>query len=142
MQLDNPSYYALSATVCIAQRSVGRPVPGRIVARLCDIPTEYLLKILQRLIHSGILCSERGRAGGFLLARSPDQTSLLAIIEAIQGPVRTRAPGPRRARPTRAERLIDRLCIDIAEYARDRFAHTTVADLMGDGLKTTRAKHR
>jgi len=129
MQLDKASCYALFATVCIAQQAVDRPVQGRTVATWCDLPFEYLLKILQQLARSGILISERGRTGGFRLARSANEITLLEIIEAIQGPVRPRLLGPRKGHLTRPEQLIDRLCTEIADHARVRLARMTVSDL-------------
>jgi Rrf2 family protein len=132
MQLDKASSYALLATVCIAQQAADRPVQGRTVATLCDIPFEYLLKILQQLARNGILVSERGRTGGFLLARAPGATTLLDVVEAIQGPIRARVPGSRKPRATRPEQLIEKLCADIAAHARNRLAKLTIADLMTD----------
>jgi Rrf2 family protein len=130
MQLDKASCYALFATVCIAQQAPDRPVQGRTVATLCDLPFEYLLKILQQLARNGVLISERGRTGGFRLARSPDETTLLEIIEAIQGPIRPRVFGVRKARLSSPEQLIDRLCTDLADHARTKLSRMSVTDLI------------
>jgi Rrf2 family protein len=56
------------------------------VARAMHIPKSFLAKILQRLVRNGILESVRGAQGGFRLAMKPSEISLLAIMEAIQGP--------------------------------------------------------
>ncbi len=133
MELDKASCYALFATVCIAQQADDRPVQGRTVATLCDLPFEYLLKILQQLARNGILMSARGRTGGFRLARPAGETTLLEIIEVIQGPIRPRRLGPRKGHLTRPEQLIDRLCAEIADYARTRFSRMTVGDLLPRG---------
>lgn len=56
------------------------------IARAMHIPKTFLAKILQRLIRSGIVGSLRGMHGGFRLAKKPADITLLAIMEAIQGP--------------------------------------------------------
>ena len=40
----------------------------------------------------GILRSTRGVDGGYALVRSPDEVSLLEVIEAIEGPLNTGEP--------------------------------------------------
>ena len=56
------------------------------VAHAMHIPKSFLAKVLQRLVRHHILASMRGVNGGFRLAKKPSEISLLAIMEAIQGP--------------------------------------------------------
>jgi Rrf2 family transcriptional regulator, cysteine metabolism repressor len=56
------------------------------------MPERFLLQILRNLVTHGILHSTRGVDGGYRLERSPDQISLLDLIEAIDGPVFAQAP--------------------------------------------------
>jgi Rrf2 family protein len=56
------------------------------IAHAMHIPRSFLAKILQRLVRSSILTSSRGPSGGFQLSLDPSEISLLAIMEAIQGP--------------------------------------------------------
>ena len=83
MRLGKAAAYGVYATLHIAQSDKDGPIQGRIIAKSCGIPVEYLLKILQQLVRAQVLLSERGRGGGFLLRRTPAQTSLLDIVEAI-----------------------------------------------------------
>jgi Rrf2 family protein len=53
------------------------------------MPERFLLEILHDLVKRGILRSTRGGGGGFALARSPDEISLLDVIEAVDGPLAT-----------------------------------------------------
>jgi Rrf2 family protein len=55
------------------------------IAEAQDVPVEFLQKILQKFVKSGIVESRRGVRGGFTLARKPDEVSLLEIVEAMQG---------------------------------------------------------
>lgn len=51
------------------------------------MPDRFLLQILRNLVAHGLLRSTRGVIGGYALARSPNEISLLDIIEAVEGPV-------------------------------------------------------
>lgn len=75
--------YALHAALAIAERQgagEGRAVRAAEVAEALDIPANYLSKILQQLARDGVLVSERGRNGGFRLARDPGTISLLEVV--------------------------------------------------------------
>lgn len=51
------------------------------------MPERFLLQILRHLVTHGILQSTRGVDGGYSLERSPQDISLLEVIEAIDGPL-------------------------------------------------------
>lgn len=57
------------------------------ISQTTGVPVEYLRKVLQRLTRARLVASERGRGGGFRLARAADRITLLHIVEAIEGPV-------------------------------------------------------
>ncbi|MBC8105821.1 MAG: Rrf2 family transcriptional regulator [Anaerolineae bacterium] len=57
------------------------------ISESTGVPVEYLRKVLQRLTRARLVASERGRGGGFRLARPADRITLLNIVEAIEGPV-------------------------------------------------------
>jgi Rrf2 family protein len=59
----------------------------REAALLLDVSEAHLAKVMQRLAREGLVESLRGPRGGFLLARKPEQISLLEVYEAIEGPV-------------------------------------------------------
>jgi Rrf2 family protein len=56
------------------------------LAAFYDLPPAYLNKQLQALVRAGILSSTSGPRGGFRLARSPERTTLLDVVLAIEGP--------------------------------------------------------
>ncbi len=76
--------YALHAAVAIARRSDedGRATATEL-ARELDVPGTYLAKILHSLARDGILVSERGRSGGFRLARPADEIRLIEVVAAF-----------------------------------------------------------
>ncbi|HEY7724622.1 MAG TPA: SUF system Fe-S cluster assembly regulator [Anaeromyxobacteraceae bacterium] len=57
------------------------------LAQLSRVPLPTASKILKELHRAGILDSHRGRRGGYGLARSAEQISVAAIVEALEGPV-------------------------------------------------------
>jgi Rrf2 family protein len=71
----------------IASLPDGRPAMRRDIARVQKIPADFVAKILQSLVRAGLLHSSRGTGGGFSLARSPEKTNLLEVVEAIEGPL-------------------------------------------------------
>ena len=74
--------YALHATLAIAEMGGdGRAVRATEVSEALSIPANYLAKILHALARAGVLESERGRNGGFRLARSPAEIKLMDIVE-------------------------------------------------------------
>ena len=107
---------------------------GRDIARACGIPEEYLLKILQQLARARVLRSERGRAGGFLLRKTPSRTTLLEIVEAIQGPVSGDLVSRKEIKGAEpAKDAVESVCGEIARYAKSLLRKTTICKLMKTG---------
>lgn len=57
------------------------------LANVEKVPPNFLAQILGELRNAGLIKSRRGIAGGYALARPPDQISLYDIIVAIDGEV-------------------------------------------------------
>ena len=53
------------------------------IARQAGISEAYAVKLLRGLANSGIIEKQTGRNGGFKVLRTPESTSLLAVIEAV-----------------------------------------------------------
>ena len=71
--------YACIAVLELAARHVrGEPVRIREIAAAHAIPSRFLVQILLQLKSAGIVQSIRGAAGGYQLAREPDDITLLA----------------------------------------------------------------
>lgn len=58
----------------------------REIAALLRVSEAHLSKVLQRLTKVGLVRAVRGPEGGFALARSPEEITLLMVYEAIDGP--------------------------------------------------------
>jgi FeS assembly SUF system regulator len=57
------------------------------LAESSRVPLPTASKILKELTKAGVVVSHRGRRGGYSLARPPDQISVAAVVEALEGPV-------------------------------------------------------
>src|SRR3989475_5302415 len=51
------------------------------------VPRQFLEKIVQELIHKGLVRSRRGPHGGYVLARPAEQMTFRDVIEAVEGPI-------------------------------------------------------
>jgi Rrf2 family protein len=75
---------ALHAMVLIAARHGGL-VSTKCAAEELGVSEAHLSKVLQRLAKDGLVISERGREGGFMLGKPAERTLLLDIYESIEG---------------------------------------------------------
>src|SRR5215510_12502871 len=89
LRLSKKADYALIAMKHLAVRGDrgSASSSAREIAELYDIPIELMAKVLQRLVRRGLLASQQGTRGGYLLARLPTQISVADVIQAIDGPV-------------------------------------------------------
>jgi Rrf2 family protein len=77
--------YAIHGLVYLASRGAGETVLMGEVSRAIRVPDSYLRKVFQGLARAGLVLSQRGARGGFLLAREPSAISLRDIVEAVDG---------------------------------------------------------
>jgi Rrf2 family protein len=87
MQVSRKVDYALRAVIYLTLRSDRRPCAVAEIAAREGIPKKFLEKIIQDLIHHGLVRSTRGAQGGYTLARAPEDVTFKDVIEAIDGPV-------------------------------------------------------
>ena len=78
--------YALSALVELATiYAKGKPLQTREIARRQNIPDRYLEQVLATLKRGGLIRSQRGVNGGYLLAIAPSEVSVLDVVECVDG---------------------------------------------------------
>lgn len=87
MQITRQADYAVRAVLYLAQLGPNARASTALIAREQLIPTTFLAKIVSQLAAAGMVRATRGARGGVSLARSPEEISLLEIVEAIDGPV-------------------------------------------------------
>lgn len=88
MQVSRKIDYALRAVIHLAGEEASERAcsVGEIASRE-RVPRQFLEKIIQELIHKGIVRSHRGPRGGYVLARPADQVTFRDVIEAVEGPI-------------------------------------------------------
>lgn len=88
MQVSRKVDYALRAIIHLADEEAADRIcsVGEIASRE-RIPRQFLEKIVQELIHKGLVRSQRGPHGGYVLARPANQVTFRDVIEAVEGPI-------------------------------------------------------
>ena len=88
MQVSRKVDYALRAVIHLADAEESERIcsVGEISTRE-RIPRQFLEKIVQELIHKGLVRSRRGPRGGYVLARPADKLTFRDVIEAVEGPI-------------------------------------------------------
>ncbi|MDP2727380.1 MAG: Rrf2 family transcriptional regulator, partial [Dehalococcoidia bacterium] len=81
LQLNRKADYALRLMLEVGAHTQG-PVCTAEVAQRQEIPYQFLRKVVQTLVSSGLLVSERGLHGGLCLARPAETISILDIMRA------------------------------------------------------------
>jgi Rrf2 family protein len=135
--LSHKAKYALRALMVFARQSDDRLLQVADIAADEGIPRKFLEAILGELTKSGALASQRGKGGGYRLARPADTITVGQIVRLIDGPLAL-VPCASvshyhrcydcREEKTCAIRLVMRRVRDAMADVLDR---TTIADLVG-----------
>ncbi len=88
LRLSKRGDYVVRSAICLAGAyESGAPKKLREVSAEMGVPRTFVSQILGDLVHAGLAVSTFGSNGGYRLARSPDQMSLLEVVEAGEGPL-------------------------------------------------------
>lgn len=79
--------YAIRAILYLARQPKEALVMSSEIAESEEIPSHYLAKILQRMAKYGYVDSFKGRGGGFKITELAQRSSILEIVERVEGPV-------------------------------------------------------
>ena len=85
MFLNNETDYAFRIISCLAEHDERIDAAG--IAEKTGVTQRFTLKILHRLVQGGIVKSFKGNKGGYVLARSAGEITLLQVVEEIYGPL-------------------------------------------------------
>lgn len=87
MKITRASEYAMLGLLALSRRPAGSVEMVDVLAHEEGVPTSFLGKIFQSLSRARIVKSARGSGGGFSLVRTPDEITVLEVIEAVEGPI-------------------------------------------------------
>ncbi|WP_150254096.1 RrF2 family transcriptional regulator [Nocardiopsis deserti] len=85
MKLPVSTEWILHCATTLAQLEPGATASAAQFAAYFDLPAPYLAKQLQPLVKAGVLTATTGPRGGFRLARPAAETTMLQIVEAVDG---------------------------------------------------------
>ncbi len=88
MVITRATEYAVRTVIFLAQQPKDDIVLKKDICRTQEVTPAFLTKILQPLIKAGIVTSQRGVGGGFLLAKDPGEITMLDILQAEEGPLK------------------------------------------------------
>jgi Rrf2 family protein len=78
--------YSLKALLMLADR-YPNPQPLRVeeIAAVQGVPENYLRRLLIELKRGGLVLSQKGPSGGYMLARPPARITMADVVEIIEG---------------------------------------------------------
>ena len=84
--LNIPEGLSIALHTCLWIADGGRTFrPSARIARQLGFSYNHFAKVVQRLVHAGLLETERGPRGGIRLARAPQTLTLLEVYQAAGG---------------------------------------------------------
>lgn len=91
MYISAKGNYGLRAVLDLALHYGEGVVQSAEIASRQDIPESYLVQLLNPLRNAGLVRSVRGRKGGHELIRRPEEITVGAVLEVLEGPVQLAA---------------------------------------------------
>lgn len=135
MKISAKSDYAVRAACELAAGEPGKPIKAETLAQLQGIPSNFLENILSALRNNGIVRSQRGAVGGYLLARPAEAITLADIIRAVDGPLAAvRGEAPEDQNYGGAASKVTDLWVAVRASLRLVLEQTTLADLVAQNL--------
>ena len=87
MRLTRAGEYAVRCMLYLCREGRGILTNRQEIADNADIPPHFLAKIAQQLAKAGLIEIKQGAHGGFMLARDPEDISLLEVVETMIGEI-------------------------------------------------------
>lgn len=86
MHITQETDYAVRIVYCLARCGIRRDAKS--ISAEMSVTPRFCLKILGKLVQSGLVKSYKGTGGGYELAAPPAEVTLRSVIEAVEGPYR------------------------------------------------------
>ena len=106
----------------------GEPRQIRQIATEQNIPDRYLEQLLATLRRGGLVRSERGAKGGYLLAREPWKITLLEVVECIEG-LKTRSGATKSSPKTLESAIVREMWQEVRQTTHSVLKKYTLQDL-------------
>jgi FeS assembly SUF system regulator len=86
IRLNKLTDYAIVVMTTMAAPSGARLSTAQLAERT-GVPLPTISKLLKILTPAGLMVSQRGAAGGYVLSRAPEEITIADIITALDGPI-------------------------------------------------------
>ncbi len=138
IHLSTKSDYAIKALVRLALANGSAPVSARDIVAFTGVPPKFLEQVMHDLRQAGLVESQRGKGGGYVIARDPASVSFADVIDLIdgrRGPLVARDGAPssnggkgRMRGGDQAEALVAPVWHEVRECTRAILGSATIAD--------------
>ena len=129
MKVSRSMAYAVQALVQLATADSSLPIPCNLLARQGQMPERFLLQILRALVKNDLLRSIRGVDGGYILAKTAEEITLLDVYEAFDRPIVPSIPPLPSLSDHARHEMSDRMS-RVAGIVQRELSQTTIADLL------------
>jgi len=85
--LSKKAQYAFRALTSLARNEGKGPLPISNIVKEHPMSVKFLETILLELRKSDILCSKKGKGGGYFLMSPPEKINLAQVIRTLDGPI-------------------------------------------------------
>lgn len=143
MRMSDGVEWALHVASLLAVLPPDRGITATKLSEYHGVPPAYLAKHLQALTRAGVFEAVPGRGGGYRLARSAMDITVLDVVEAVEGRTRAftcneiRRNGPAAGPKSEYRNVcgIAKVMYDAEAAYRESLRNVTVNDLLGSFLK-------
>ncbi|GMV50409.1 MAG: HTH-type transcriptional regulator CymR [Nitrospirae bacterium] len=87
MKVSLRATYGIIAAIDLALHHGEQPVCAKSIAKRQAIPARFLEQVLHAMKKAGVVASQRGAQGGYVLSRKPSEVSVADILHALEGPL-------------------------------------------------------
>jgi len=128
--------YALRAVVFLADRAPDACTTDQI-AEATQVPKPYLSKVLQNLGRSDIVRSQRGIGGGITLVKTPEELTILEVVDAVEPIVRIETCPLGLKSHGKHLCPLHRRMDDALAMVQHAFSETTLAEILAEPTRST-----
>ncbi len=130
MKVSLRATYGIIAAVDLALHDVNQPVCAKAIAHRQGIPARFLEQVLHAMKKAGVVSSQRGAQGGYVLSRKASELSVADILNALDGPLMTtNGNQPKRSRGAKREALLSHLWDRVKQAELSVLSDVTVEEL-------------
>jgi Rrf2 family transcriptional regulator, cysteine metabolism repressor len=120
------------AAVDLAMQAGPAPIQAKTIARRQGIPARFLEQVLHAMKKAGLVSSQRGAQGGYVLSKKPSDVSVAEILEALEGPFLRLTEVNGNLHPTtKSQALLGKVWDRVHEAERHVLEALTVEELAG-----------